>query len=351
MEDPAAAGLRKKEEARAALQLKKEQAQAAKQRAQADRAALAEKAARDKAADTTTGIDVAWNLEFTSSAPGSDGADDANSPATAARLDIWREPRADAAGALQPVVLWLHGGAWRFGTHHTMPPFLRALTSAGYAIVSVGYRKSKVAKFPACLHDCKAAVRFVRRNGPSHGLDPELIGVLGNSAGGHLAAMLGLTAGIAELEGEELGWASTSSEVRAVTVIAGPSDLATSCIDHSSLTEPEAVLLGGAIGSLPPEVVAMASPLVHARSARLGQSPAPPFLLVHGDADEEVALSQSEMMLEALTADGGSPCTLFKVEGGGHIKFGEGGSARDLAGESNDGWCDAVVSFFDEHLK
>ena len=216
---------------------RREAAAAEKARAKAEAAAVKREVAaaaaatrlRDAAAASTAGLAVQW---------GTAGAEPGG-PAPPEFIHIWRakhaagaasaEPEPEAvpapasapAPALAPVVLWLHGGGWRFGTHAVMPPFIRGLTAAGFGVVSVGCRKSKVAVFPACLHDCKAAVRWVRAHGAAHGLDGGRVGVLGNSAGAHLAALLGLTAGLAELEGRELGWATESSAVSAVVAIAG----------------------------------------------------------------------------------------------------------------------------------
>ena len=87
-----------------------------------------------------------------------------------------------------------------------MPPFFRRILASGYAVVSLGYRTSGQAPFPACLHDCRAAVRWLRQSGAELGLDVGKIGVIGNSAGGHLALHMAVSHGVEGLEGEELGY-------------------------------------------------------------------------------------------------------------------------------------------------
>ena len=174
-------------------------------RLQAERAVEQERRKRTEAEATTAGLDVQWDVAFSSAEDG-----------TPIYLDLWRAPSSPAiamasanapacnigvpntveAGNRSPVILWLHGGGWRAGSHHPMPAFLRGATAAGLAIASVGYRKATAAsRFPACLHDCRAAVRWLRRRGPELGLDAARIGAVGSSSGGHLAALLALAAG------------------------------------------------------------------------------------------------------------------------------------------------------------
>ena len=121
-----------------------------------------------------------------------------------------------------PVVLWIHGHRWSYGSKEQRPPV--NLMAQGYIVVSLDYRLSGEAPFPAAIEDCKAAVRWLRANATTYHIDPDHIGAWGHSAGGHLAALLGTSGGVAELEGA--GDNSTfSSRVQAVCDMSGPSDI------------------------------------------------------------------------------------------------------------------------------
>jgi len=291
---------KKKEEAIAKKKEEDEKKKAAKEAENAKKAvelaAVAESKQRAEAESTTSGLDVQWDVE-----------------GVGVSLDIWRQTN---AGGAPKVVVWLHGGGWKFGTHHTMPSFLRSLVEAGYAIASVGYRKSGTAKFPACLHDCKTVLRWLRST-DAHGLDTKSITVIGNSAGGHLAALLGVTAGIEELEGGELGFREASSTVAGVVSIAGVYDLNGTCLDRENGKTCEAVLLGGPLNSLEDAVIASANPIEQVGKGE----PAPPVLLIHGNEDEEVPYEQSEVFCKALL-ESGVDASLVTIPRGRHPLFG-----------------------------
>jgi acetyl esterase/lipase len=235
-----------------------------------------------------------------------------------------------------PVVMWIHGGGWRQGSKDK-PPAAR-LTQRGYAVVSIQYRLSGVAKFPAQIHDCKIAVRWVRANAERYGFDPDRIAAWGASAGGHLAALLGTSADVKELEGE--GHPGYSSRVQAVVDFFGPTDFlrmnhgfrdgVVGKIDHAAADSPESLLVGGAIG-LHPDKVAAANPITYVSKS------APPFLIMHGDRDPLVPLEQSELLAAALKR-AGVPVTMKVVAGRGH-----GFSGPDIDA--------AVDEFLDRHLK
>lgn len=232
-----------------------------------------------------------------------------------------------------PVVVWIHGGGWRGGDKAgTRAP---EVLGEGYAVASINYRLSHQATFPAQIHDCKAAIRWLRAHADEFGLDPERIGVWGSSAGGHLAALLGTSGGVPELEGEVGGNLDRSSRVQAVCDFFGPADLLAilepgAWPSHGSPTSPESLLLGGPVAERV-ELARLASPVTHASPDD------PPFLLVHGDRDPMVPLDQSERLHRALTA-AGVDSTLYVVRGAGH-------GFRDPA-------VDALVRwFFDRHLR
>ena len=134
-------------------------------------------------------------------------------------LDIYRGPGAAAL----PAVLIIHAGGWDSGSREMERPFARHLAALGYAAIPVSYRLGPKARFPAALHDLKAAVRWVRAHAAEHGIDPDRIGVVGMSAGGQLAALLGATNGLADFEGE-VGERGVASAVQAVVDIDGLAD-------------------------------------------------------------------------------------------------------------------------------
>jgi acetyl esterase/lipase len=211
-----------------------------------------------------------------------------------------------AGGAPAPAVVFLHGGGWRLGSRRSAgpafpdPSLFEEAARAGIAVASVDYRLSGEALWPAQLHDAKAAVRWLRARAGELGLDPARIAAWGESAGGHLAALLGLTAGDAALEGD-VGVTGPSSAVTAVAAWYPPTDLAGFAADAG--TDPldpatrEAQLLGAPPAAVP-DVAARASPVTHVSAA------APPFLLLHGEADRLVPCVQSRRLAEALRAAG-----------------------------------------------
>jgi acetyl esterase/lipase len=220
------------------------------------------------------------------------------------KLDLYLPEKAD--GPL-PVVVWVHGGAWRTGNKNGCPGVY--LAEKGFAVVSINYRLSQHAVFPAQIEDCKAAIRWLRANAKKYNLDADHVGVWGGSAGGHLVALLGTTAGMKELEGKD-GNLDQSSKVQCVVDWFGPTDFRNV---GEQLNDPKSVvsvLLGG-----PPnketEKARLASPLAHV------SKDSAPFLIMHGDKDMTVRMSQSEA-LESALKKAGVPVTLVKLEGAGH---------------------------------
>ncbi|GIW99490.1 MAG: calcium sensor EFh [Pirellulaceae bacterium] len=254
------------------------------------------------------------------------------------RVDLYL-PRRDAhttASAPWPLVIWIHGGAWRGGDRFPCP--IVYLTEHGYAVASIGYRLSSDAIFPAQIHDCKAAIRFLRANANRWGLDPQRFGAWGASAGGHLAALVGTSGNHTELEGD-LGTTSASSAVQAVCDYFGPVDLLQmgaqsgpdSRLDHDGPNSPESLLLGAPVQTVP-DRARMANPITYIDPAD------PPMLIVHGDADPLVPYQQSQMLHEALQ-QAGVESALVIVPGGGHGPFN---------GQEH---LNRAVKFFDSHLK
>jgi acetyl esterase/lipase len=161
-------------------------------------------------------------------------------------LDLYLPEK--AAGKL-PLIVWVHGGAWRAGSRKGTPA--PALVPRGYAVASIEYRLSQEAVFPAQIQDCKAAIRWLRAHAKEHGLDPDRFGAWGPSAGGHLVALLGTAGDAKELEGSD-GPAGQSSRVQAVCDWFGPTDFLQigkfpSQLNHNAPDSPEARLLGGPV--------------------------------------------------------------------------------------------------------
>lgn len=211
-----------------------------------------------------------------------------------------------------PLIVWIHGGAWRAGTKD-LPPLLPFIKH-GYAGASVGYRYTQEAPFPANIQDCKAAIRWLRANAAKYNIDPNRIGVWGSSAGGHLVAFLGASGDMEEFEGSH-GSKDVSSRVQAVVDWYGPTRVARmshhpSIQDHDSPDSPENQLIG-ALAQQNPELAERLNP------ARYATKDDPPFLSQHGDADQLVPLEQSEILADALKAAGAN-VELDVLPGAGH---------------------------------
>jgi acetyl esterase/lipase len=237
-----------------------------------------------------------------------------------------------------PVILWVHGGAWRQGSKEN--PRAQRMAGRGYAVTSINYRLSQEATFPAQIHDCKAAVRWLRAHAGQYNLDAERIGAWGGSAGGHLVALLGTAEDVPELKGTE-GNLAYSSRVQAVCDFYGPSDFlhmndTPGTMDHNAPDSPESQLIGGAIQEHP-DLVARANPITY-----IGPD-TPPFLIVHGDQDYTVLLNQSQYLYRALRV-ASIDVSFHIVEGAGHGFQG----ATEAQHAEIDGLVDA---FLDRHLK
>lgn len=232
-----------------------------------------------------------------------------------------------------PVVVYIHGGGWVNGSRRGGGMAAAFAASGNYAGVSVGYRLSGEAKWPAQIHDCKAAIRWIRGHAKEYNLDPEHIGVTGSSAGGHLVSLLGLTEGVKELEGALGEFTNLSSKVTCVVNVCGPQDMASPLMQGgAALVDDPAVsgLLGGSLKDKAAEAKAC-SPLTYVHPG------APPFLTLHGTKDMRVNFSNAARLQEALTKVG-SPTILIPITDGGHGFNSPEASKR-------------VQQFFDMHLR
>ena len=253
---------------------------------------------------------------------------DGKNPFQSLDLYIPKHPKANPI----PVIVWIHGGAWVSGDKNH-PPAAEIL-SHGFAVASLNYRLSNTSNHPAQIFDCKAAIRYLRAHAKEYNLDPERIGVWGHSAGGHLAALVGTSGGVKELEGD-LGNNEQSSRVQAVVEWAGPSDLTTcadqappNCrIDFKSPSNPIAVLMG-------PNKSWMS--LLAASPVRYLSKDDPPMMILHAEDDDVVPVGQAKE-LDELYKEIGLPQKCHIVSHGGHAL-----SNPDFVRESLD--------FFDEHL-
>lgn len=228
------------------------------------------------------------------------------------RLDLYLPE----SGKRLPLIIWIHGGAFRAGSKEQRIP-LECLVE-GYAVASLNYRLSQHATFPAQIVDVKSAVRWLRANADRYRLDAERFAAWGESAGGHLAAMLGTAGGVAEFDqGEHL---DVSSRVQAVVDHFGPTDFlqmdahrVPGGMLHDTPDSPESQLIGGALQASR-DKAARANPITYVNGDE------PPFLIVHGDNDPLVPHHQSELLKAALDK-AGVPVSVYTVVGGGHGGF------------------------------
>ncbi len=234
------------------------------------------------------------------------------------QLDLLLPRRRAGPGAL-PVIAYVHGGAWSMGSRVMARPDVAPLVATGhYAALAIGYRLSGEARWPAQIHDVKAALRWLRAHAERYGLDPGRVCAMGASAGGHLAALAGTTNGAAELEGALGPHRGLSSDVQCAVDLFGATDLRTpEPASRSALFGPapsSRELLLGAPPVLVPDLARQASPVAHVSPGD------PPFYIVHGTADPLVPFSDSAALERALR-EAGVPVVFQVVEGGGHGDF------------------------------
>ncbi len=236
----------------------------------------------------------------------------------------------EGMGGLAPVILWVHGGGWRFGDRNLAPDLSRWFGQHGFAMVSFDYRLSDEVTFPEPVADVKTAVRWVRSIAAQYALDADAIGLWGSSAGGHLATCAALSGG-QFVSGEHGGF---SSSVSAVVDGYGPIDF--SLIDEDRIAVPpkvpdaETVIVRNVLPANHAEsfesrhigaTVSKGSPQVErANPARYVHPDAPPFLILHGESDALVPWTQSQLLYDALAA-AGNDVTLVKYERLGHGFF------------------------------
>lgn len=221
------------------------------------------------------------------------------------KLDLYR-PDGPPTG----VIIWVHGGAWRGGSREGVD--LKGLAAFGWAVASVDYRLSTQARFPAQIHDIKAALRYLRAHADELGLPASRFVIAGSSAGGHLAALVGVTNGHAELEGAVGDDRGTSSDIQAIVNLYGATNLTTilkqSTPHGLGVRAPALDLFIGGQPDAVPEIAKLASPVFHVDAHD------PPLLLMHGDQDPQMPINQSHELAGAYEARG-LPF-VFKVQHG-----------------------------------
>ncbi|MEW4487688.1 alpha/beta hydrolase [Thalassoglobus sp. JC818] len=233
------------------------------------------------------------------------------------RLDLYlpANPKADKL----PLIVFIHGGAWRAGDKAGGRGQVQAAVASGEFVgASINYRLSGHAIWPEQIKDCQAAIRWLRGNAKKYGIDPERIGVIGSSAGGHLVAMLGTSGDDANYPDPIGEHTSESNRVSAVVDLYGPTNFLTmndfpGRMDHDAPNSPESLLIGAPIQENPDKVRA-ASPLKYISKDD------PPFLIIHGTDDPLVPMDQS-VQLDRAFDEIGVESTLVRVNGGGHGGF------------------------------
>jgi acetyl esterase/lipase len=234
-----------------------------------------------------------------------------------------------------PAIVFVSGNGWRSVDKAALIPQLAPFAKAGYLVAAIEYRIIGEATFPEPLKDVKTAIRFLRANAARYNINPDKIGIWGNSAGGQLAGMAGTTGDMPEFANDR--WPGQSSAVQAVAAWYGAFDLAT-----TTGTSPESYLyVENAHMGFNTRDPANAERVRKANPQNYISSATPPFMLVHGTEDAQVPFRQSEAMHDALKA-AGIEATLVKVQGAGH-SFGQVSSNPEVMS--------TMQAFFDKHLK
>ncbi len=215
-----------------------------------------------------------------------------------------------------PLVVYIHGGGWSAGNKDNAGALLELIKDRPYVGASINYRLTDKAMWPAQIHDCKAAIRWLRAHAQEHAIDPEKVAVFGISAGGHLVSMLGVTGDEKDMEGSLGTNPGQSTRVTCVLDFCGPSDFLTfggkgSIVDPDDPEGVLAKLIGGPLKNRQ-EIGRSASPVNHVSSDDA------PFLIIHGDHDNIVPYSQAQEF-DAALASAKVPAILVTGSGGGHV--------------------------------
>jgi len=236
---------------------------------------------------------------------------------------------------LRPALVMIHGGAWRSLDKSNFTWVAKEGAKRGYVVFNVNYRLAYQAKYPAAVKDCQAAMRWVRAHAKLYSVDPDRVGVWGESAGGHLASMMGL------LDSRDPRMSDISSRATCVVNFYGVADLTPTQLPEKYARGSYFVAACenfiGKKHSEAPELFAEASPINHVTKEACS------FLVIHGDADPTVPHDQSVKLVEKLK-QAGVEATLHTVKGGKHGPSFGNAPGKDAAYE-------AMWAFFAKHLK
>ena len=214
-----------------------------------------------------------------------------------------------------PLVIWVHGGGWKGGSKQNC--FVKWLSNFGYTVASINYRLVDIAKWPAQLHDCKGAIRWLRANAQTYGYNPDCVIAAGASAGGHLVALLGTTGDSEELEGNVGGNSEQSSRVQAVVDYYGATDFLLRSRTQSWKVNKLGSVVYNLLGGPANQLVDKAKQA----SAKFHVTPDDaPLLVFHGGKDTTVLMNQTDAIEEAYKKHN-LPVTVYRLKDAGHGGF------------------------------
>ena len=243
-------------------------------------------------------------------------------------------PRNESAEPRAAIVV-VHGGGWTGGTHYGFSRKGFTLAQQGYVVILPTYRMIKDGPFPACLHDVKNSVRWLRANAEKYNVDPERIGAYGNSAGGTLALTVALTANESDLEGDGTHL-DFSSELQAVVCSGAVGDM---LHDHHSRRAAAVYRnLAGALvrGRTQAEIESV---MRRASPSSYISKDAPPVLLVHGAKDTVVFIDSTDDFHERMKSAGA------QIE---YLRFEDG--THGVMNQKSQTTTPAMLRFFETHL-
>jgi acetyl esterase/lipase len=227
------------------------------------------------------------------------------------QLDIYR-PRFIPEGGC-PVLLQIHGGAWMMGDKGAQAlPLMYELASRGWICVAANYRLSPSVSFPTHLHDCKSALCWIRQNGAEYGMNTDFVAVTGGSAGGHLSALMGLTANRPELQPDH---PDVDTSVQACIPFYGVYDFLVRYDQHPNRRIYERFLTGKVLHETledNPELWDLASPV-----AQIHED-APPFMMVHGSLDSLAVVAEGQVFSQKLRETSNNPVVYVEMPGAEH---------------------------------